>query len=76
MDVEKRFLLDRVAGQAAGHVTERHAQLAAVIEANFADAAPPRREETTMPARHATNAPVFGPPKRSDGRVPIQRLGQ
>ena len=76
MDVEKRLLLNRVARQAAGHVTERHAQLTAVIEADFADAPPLRRQQTAMPARHATNAPVFGPPKGSDDRVPIQCLGQ
>jgi hypothetical protein len=76
INVEKRFLLNRVARQAAGHVTERHAQLTAVIEADFADTPPPRRQETAMPARHTTNAPIFGPPELSDDSVPIQCLGQ
>jgi len=73
--VEKRLLFHRIACRAARHITEWHAQLAAVIEADSADAAPPRREKTAMPARHAPNASVFGPAKRSNDGAPIQRRG-
>ena len=75
IDVEERLLLDRVALH-AGDVAERHAQLAAFVEAHLANAAMPRADETAMAAGDATNALALGPPQRTDGRVAVQNIGQ
>src|SRR5205807_10205830 len=70
MNVEERLLLHRVALQ-RGHVTERHAQPAALMETNFAYAATPLADQTAMPARETADAIALHFPERTDRGVAI-----
>ena len=76
IDMEKRFLLDRIVGQSASHITEWHAEFTAFIEAHFADAASSRRDEATMTACDATHAVVFGVPEFAHDGLPVERVGE
>ena len=54
--VEEGLFLDRVALQ-AGHVAPGHAQLAVLVEAHLADAAPPGADQAAVPAGQAAHRP-------------------
>lgn len=81
--VKERLLLDGIALH-SGNVTERNVELAAAIEAYFADSRLPFLNRTAMTARKAANAAVAarsgidGLPKRAiaDAHAPIENLAQ
>jgi len=55
MNMEKGFLLDRIALESR-HVTERHAQLAGLVKAYFANTASAFRDEAAMAASYTANS--------------------
>ena len=75
IDMEERLLLDRITLHARD-IAERHAQLAVLIEADPANAVPPRTDETAVPAGDATNPLPLGLPQRSNRRVTSEHICQ
>ena len=57
INMKKRLLFDRIALE-PGDIAEGHAQLAALVEAHLANAAPPGSDKQRWPqARHRTRSP-------------------
>jgi hypothetical protein len=76
--MKERLLLSWIALQRR-HVIYRYAQMAAFIEANFADASLPFLDQTTMPAGEALQrvaGQMLGQLRRAFGRHLVQDFSE